>query len=730
MNRRGYIGNVHQRSPQREKCSMARSTPERVHEAPFRPRARVLQLLGDELIGSPRLAVFELVKNAYDADATEVAVRIDLASGRPPTITVTDDGDGMSLDLLRSVWLVPGDDHRRRQREEGTRSAKHHRLPLGEKGLGRFAVHKLGNRIDVTTRAAGADECVIDIDWNELIEKPFLDEAPVTVRERPAKLFTDGRTGTRIRISELRPPAWTRGEIRRLSNQITSICSPFEEPGGFRANMEVPGKEDWIKDLPDFKEILNRATWKFSFQLDEAGRFDFDYEFRRVPGLNLDGREVGRSGDKLKLPPAAKGRRPSESVVANTDTTRGIGSVAGEFHVFDRDREVLRRLGDTRLLTSYLDENGGVRVYRDGIRVYNYGERGDDWLGLDLRRVNIPTRRVSRNIVLGAVHLSIESSVDLVEKTNREGFVENDACSRLREIVLGALGALEEERQIDKERIRHLTQKPTDAASRIDKPIAKLRKALDERGARETFEPYVAKIERDYVDMQETLLAAGMSGLNLAVVFHEVDRGVRVLHRVIAEGKDVKGAVRQAEELMRVLDGFSTLLRRDSKRRHHASKLVGAARQFNLLRLRHHRIRFECPLLDGVGDFDSSFTFGLVLGALNNLIDNALYWMRVRWPELSDDHAKSGRRLFVGTSRDFDHGPAILVADSGTGFQDSPERVTRPFFSRKPKGMGLGLYYANLAMELNGGLLAFPERGEVEVPEECDGAVVAMIFKR
>ena len=53
------------------------------------------------------------------------------------------------------------------------------------------------------------------------------------------------------------------------------------------------------------------------------------------------------------------------------------------------DRKVLHRLCDLRVLTNYLDENGGIRVYRDGIRVYNYGERGDDWLGLDLRRVNV-----------------------------------------------------------------------------------------------------------------------------------------------------------------------------------------------------------------------------------------------------------------------------------------------------------------------------------------------------
>ena len=708
---------------------MTSPSPERTHRAPFRPRARVLQLLGDELIGSPRLAVFELVKNAYDADATEVAVRIDLDPDAEPAITVTDDGDGMSLDLIRSVWLVPGDDHRRRQREEGRRSAKHHRLPLGEKGLGRFAVHKLGNRIEVVTRAAGSRECVVEIDWNELIEKPFLDEAQVTVRERPAELFVGGRTGTRISIRELRGPEWKRGEVRRLANQITSICSPFEEPGGFRARLEAPGNEAWIADLPDFEEILARANWEFSFRLDDKGGFDFDYEFRKVPGLDLDGRTVTKRGDRLKLPPAKRGGRASDNVVANADTTRGIGPVSGRFNVFDRDREVLRRLGDSRLMTRYLDENGGIRVYRDGIRVYNYGERGDDWLGLDLRRVNIPTRRISRNIVLGAIHLSMESSVKLIEKTNREGFVENDACARLRDIVLGVLGALEEERQIDKERIRLLTKKPIDPVSSIEQPIAEMRRALDDRGVRETFEPYVAKIERDYVDMQETLLAAGMSGLNLAVVFHEVERGTHVLHRVVTEGTDIQGAAHQTEKLMQVLDGFSTLLRRNGTQRHRASELVRSAQQFNLLRFRHHGIRLDCPVLDGVGDFESRFSFGLVLGALNNLIDNALYWMRVRQPHRDDDQAVSRRRLLLAASHEFSQGPALVVADSGPGFQGDAQLMTRPFFTRKPDGMGLGLHYANLAMELSGGQLAFPERGEVEVPDECDGAVVAMIFK-
>ena len=691
----------------------------------------MLQLLGDELIGSARLAVFELVKNAYDADANEVVVDLDLDSDPGPAITVTDDGEGMTLDVLQSVWLVPGHDHRRKQRLANRRTSKHRRLPLGEKGLGRFAVHKLGNLITLVTRARDSDECVVKIDWNELIARPYLDEAPVTIRGRHPEVFTGGETGTRIEIRQLRTTDWSRGEVRWLHNQITSICSPFEEPSGFQATLRVPGREHWIEDLPDVSEILDRAIWKFSFRIDN-GRFDWTYKFCQVPGFKLDGRTVEKSGDNLKLPSRSGDDRMEKKVVADESDFEGIGPVTGEFYVYDRDREVRQRMPNIRLLETYLDETGGVRVYRDGIRVYNYGEFGDDWLGLDLRRVNVPTRRISRNIILGAVHLSLKESTGLVEKTNREGFVENESCRQLRRIVLGALGALEAERQLDKERIRRLSRKPDHpTVTRIEKPIQELRREIERQGMQDEFEGYVTRIENHYRNMQETLLAAGMSGLNLAVVFHEVERGVRVLYQAISEGADRKSAARQARDLMRLLDGFATLLRRDSKQEHSGRKLINAARRFNILRFRHHRVQLLCPLLQGDEDgFHSRFVFNLVLGALNNLLDNALYWLRVRWSDIPKSSELPERKLYVDVSHDFDAGPAIVVADNGPGFQgDVPENLVRPFFTRKPEGMGLGLYYANLVMELNGGQLVFPQPGEVDIPDEFDGAVVALIFK-
>ena len=294
------------------------------------------------------------------------------------------------------------------------------------------------------------------------------------------------------------------------------------------------------------------------------------------------------------------------------------------------------------------------------------------------------------------------------------------------------LPPLEAERQFDKERIRRLNEKADDpTAARIEKPIEELRQEIERQGVQEKLESYVAKIENDYRSMQETLLTAGMSGLNLAIVFHEVERGVRALHQTISKGADMESAARQARDHMRLLDGFATLLRRDSKQHHSGRKLVAAAHRSNLLRFRHHYVDFVCPLLErDEPDFHSRFAFNLVLGALINLVDNAFYWLRVRWPNVSGQSGDSERKLYIGLSRDLDAGPAIVVADNGPGFQgDTPENLVRPFFTRKPDGMGLGLYYTNLAMELNGGRLAFPQPGEVELPDEFDGAVVALIFK-
>src|SRR5438874_1908707 len=128
---------------------MASSPDRRGGSLTLRPRARLLRTLGDELISSETVAVVELVKNSYDADATRVVVRFcpPLAPGQG-ALEIIDNGHGMSLETIRSTWMEPATLHKR----HSTRSEARGRRVLGEKGIGRFAASRLADFLEVTTR--------------------------------------------------------------------------------------------------------------------------------------------------------------------------------------------------------------------------------------------------------------------------------------------------------------------------------------------------------------------------------------------------------------------------------------------------------------------------------------------------------------------------------------------------------------------------------------------------
>lgn len=352
---------------------------------------------------------------------------------------------------------------------------------------------------------------------------------------------------------------------------------------------------------------------------------------------------------------------------------------------------------------------------------------GDDWLGLDLRRVNAPTRNISRNIIIGYIDINLEHSEDLTEKTNREGFIENDAYHRLRRIILGALAVLETERKIDKEHVRSLTGKDKQKVG-IGHLFSNLQKVASKHKLSKELDPLINKVEKMHNEMRDAMLQAGLSGMGLAIVFHEIEQGVRILHGTIASGKNLESAQVQAQELVRMLDGFSALLRKGVRKPFKISLLIRRVTEINRIRFRHHNIQLECPVMnEKQKDIERTFLFGLLFGALNNLFDNALYWLQVRWP---DEQDTDKRKIFLNIDLDYIAGPAIIVADNGPGLQDDPQRLTQPFFSRRPDGMGVGLYYTNMVMELAGGRLMFPDPEEVDLPEYYDGAVVALVFRK
>ena len=86
--------------------------------------------------------------------------------------------------------------------------------------------------------------------------------------------------------------------------------------------------------------------------------------------------------------------------------------------------------------------------------------------------------------------------------------------------------------------------------------------------------------------------------------------------------------------------------------------------------------------------------------------------------------------IYIGTDTESFDGPAIIIADTGKGFQVDPEIMVQPFKTTKEGGMGLGLYFVNIVMESIGGNMLFPDRSELNIPQVYNGACVVLVFPK
>ncbi|MCD4664514.1 MAG: ATP-binding protein, partial [Bacteroidales bacterium] len=389
----------------------------------FKPRARILLQLGEQLIKNESIALLEIVKNSYDADAQNVKVTFqNIDDQKKGKIIIQDDGTGMDADIIRNVWMEPGSDYKAKLFKEKIRSPKFNRLPLGEKGIGRFGVHKLGSKIELISKQHNNNEVYFHIDWTKFERANYLDDVGIELFERQAKVFQNQKTGTKIIIKKLKT-TWTRGMLRDVYRALNSLNSPFESLDSFKISFKTD-KQEWLKGLLSFDDIKDYALFKAEAQINANVISKLKYDFSPWKTMTkLNTRKIIK--ENIKLIKYDKGIR--KWVPFNYYNSR-VGNIKLKLLIFDRGSKILSYgVQDKKGLTDYLDINGGIRVYRDGVRVYDYGEPENDWLELDIRRVNIPTVRISNNIVVGAVYLQREQSEHLIEKTNREGFIENQS---------------------------------------------------------------------------------------------------------------------------------------------------------------------------------------------------------------------------------------------------------------------------------------------------------------
>jgi len=700
------------------------------HKLEFRPKARLLLQLGDQLIRSESIALLEVIKNAYDANASRVDVSMkNLAQQDKGEIIIEDDGDGMDIGIIRDVWMQPGSDYKLKQIEklDGKPSKDKKRIPIGGKGIGRFGVHKLGYHIELVSRRSKSKEVRLVIDWRDFEKDTFLENVKINLKENnEPSHFTGNKTGTRIVIRGLKGN-WTRGSVRELYRAVNSLNSPFETADAFTTYFKLDN-QDWLKGLIDFEEIKNHALYYAEAIIEGDKIKSLKYEFRPWDTMT----KLQERTEKLQ----------NIDMVENDidDTTKKkiqkaidlgaykIGTVKLKLLIFDRSGKILSLgVADKKGFKEYLDINGGIRVFRNDIRVYDYGEPDNDWLNLDLMRVNQPGKTISNNIIIGAVSLDRLASEALEEKTNREGFIENDAYKAFVSAIRFTLDKILTQRNLDKEKIRKFY-----STSAVSEPVIGHLKTLQEKITEKVKDATLKKdllksisdIEKDYATINEIYTRSSSAGLSLSIVMHEIIHMISELAAAV-EQKGIDSHIRQlVKTLQKTASDYAGVIKQSSKAKVRLGNVVSQALSNIQFRLKAHDVEIirQYEKRD-LSKTEISCAQNLVISTLINIVDNSIWWQtyaRVR-----------KKKIFVDIVAEPEKYVSILIADNGPGFSIPPEEAIKPFISDKPGGMGLGLHLASEVMNGQKGRLLFPDEYDFEMPEEFQkGAKMLLSFRK
>ena len=718
----------------------------------LRPYARLLTMLGDQLIKNERIALVELIKNAYDADAERVEVRFedfnpDLTPAVDSRIVVRDDGDGMTPNVVRNEWMNPAAPTKYLAKREGRRKTHGKgRVVQGEKGIGRFAILKLGKIVTVTTRPRGADmESRLTYDFarfdddfvseNDEQKEIFLDQIGIEFSQAAPTLMPGAQHGTVIEIRKLKG-AWSHRVIEDLYRDVSNLTDPVsrltrkERPDRFEIVVFCNGKIDSVDDdqAESLKALIeDKAVLKidgrfrssentFSFDLNDADE-EVSLQNSKVTGLwvwrERFGRErrTGTAGQMSMLSPS-EAHAGKQDRVAGENAGFVCGDFAFHFYVFDFSRGTGGRHELNQKEKNRLKEHR-IYLYRDGVRVYPYGDRDDDWLNIDVTR---GTGRAgdffSNDQIVGWIDITQEGNPNLRDKTNREGLIETGGGSRdlvfLVQLFLSYVKQYPFLRHQHKQRQRGTTQFVRDEV--VAQSLAELKEGLSKHG-RKGQAADVARIETAYQrekaylsQRAETVEDLAGVGLSVEMASHDI---MLLLDRALQIGGQLAKMARTAgkEEfrmladmlvgvLQQVVDGMGDvqILFKSSRRRRKVQKIEPVLDKIHRIYetlLDQRGIRYRKDTTGG-SPLVANTTDGVIMQVLINLFDNAAYWLETVDPS----------RREIRVTVDGDRGE-LIFSDSGPGIdpEDLPY-IFEPFYSGKgQEGRGLGLYIARQLLE-------------------------------
>ena len=724
----------------------------------FQPYARLLTMIGDQLIKNECVALMELIKNAYDADANWVRISFDdfddeWRPGKKACIVIEDDGCGMTAEAIREVWMRPASPNKKSDDPERRLTPVKHRVMLGEKGIGRFALLKLGAKVTVVTRPAKSPvENIAVMDFSDYSDEftrckgetvtPFLSDLKGTLLSRKAKVivprkvnvnehwYDAGETGTRITIECLRGKGWNKKVFDAIADDVSKLqpifTAAFEKQEdaavkfdiGFERNENVVPDESTRK-IEDLKGLLEtKSVLRVKGGRYDAGRHMFTYE--------LNGEPISRSFDDLR------GYASSQFRKENAERYPNCGSFGFSFFVFDlradrNDEEGAKRYLDPKALKLVRDHR--IYLYRDGVRVYPYGDPDDDWLSIEvLRGTKKAGDYLSNDQVVGYVEITYEGNPELKDKTSREGLVQDGVAVAdfiatiqmflkfLRQEPYARYQIRVQKRREQKER------KEKKSSAQIQELLAYSEKAKDKTVSRlaKSIQTAVERERRVAAKQIETIEDLAGVGLSVEVASHDMMAVMRRLNDAFDqlersrprggfnppelpdELHKIRGMLAFVENQMRNMQA----LFRSSRQRPHAinvKELLAKVVKIYSDAFKRNAIKVSIEE-DGL-PLRVKCTDAVLMQVFINLLDNSLYWLTVN--ALRKGESRQIKIVLDGDSNKF------VYADNGPGIpEENRAYVFEPFFSTKDEGRGLGLYIARQLLMRSDFAIDFSTRRE------------------
>lgn len=681
----------------------------------FRFHARALAALGRDLVTNDVVAVMELVKNAYDALATRVDVRIRTADGASDErfIEIVDDGHGMDYATIRDVWFMIATPFRQKRPvlKMGARS----RAVTGEKGLGRLSAARLGSDLRVVTRTAGGPVLQFALNWEELLRGDDLTAAGFDVSGLPPEAF-DGEHGTRIRIGGL-ASNWNKDKIEDLRQNLSRLVSPFAGAEDFSLHLDVTddGSETDVQHIESL-QFMSEPKYAMEGNVDGDGTIRSRYRYRPITGSGGREREV-------REPWSAVYKSLPQSDRAGVDEGKpGCGPFAFEIRAWDltKDdtRDIEAHFGETsRHVRGAIASQRGVSVYRDDVLALPKSDGARDWLGLDLRRVSRVGDRLSTSQVVGYVRISKAGNPRIVDTSDREGLVSNPATVAFRHLVTRVVTLLEVERHKDRTAAKDTgTARELFADLSAEALVAKLEELRDSGAgmadAVDAATAFGSALARSRAVIEKRFgyyNRLAVIGTIAQLVIHEIrtrttviGRGLRKAGALAERLRDgvatqaVDMATGSVAALEALADRFAPLGNRGYRPGRRTSVVEESVSR--CLAMLKQEIRSGGVTVDA--DFGTRTAVRIdpveIDTILLNLITNSLYWMRRH-----DGERRLRFSLAAGPGKDR---VTVSLDDSGPGIDpEERDRVFWPGVTHKPDGIGMGLTVASELVDGRGG---------------------------